>query len=85
MNLTNNELELLTEIKSLQNEAGHSDFTNEEVKSKSVAGVLSSLVQKGLVYDSYENLDSFDNSDNIKMWCLTMKGVALVGTPECWD
>jgi hypothetical protein len=84
MELTTKELELLNEIKDSQHEEGHSEFTNEDVLDKKRAGVLSNLVQKGLVYDSYENYDKYDNPDNTKMWCLEHSAVDIVGLPEEW-
>ncbi len=79
--LTVKELELLNEIKFDQNEEGHSDFTNEDVITKSRAGVLANLIKKDLIYNSYEN---FTDEDGIKMWCLTYKGADIVGTPNSW-
>ena len=43
--LTVKELELLNEIKLDQNEEGHSDFTNEDVTTKSRGGVLANLLK----------------------------------------
>jgi hypothetical protein len=80
MEITTKELELLKEIKLEQNEPGHSDFTQENVKTRSRAGILGSLVQKGLVYNSYDNLDDED----INLWCITYEGVDIVGVPETW-
>jgi len=79
--LTVKELELLNEIKLDQNEEGHSDFTNEDVTTKSRAGVLANLLKKDLIYNSYED---FTDEDGIKMWCLTYKGAYIVGTPISW-
>ena len=78
MELTNQELELLNEIKDSQHEEGHSEFTNEDVLNKKRAGVLSNLVQKGLVYDSY------DGYDNGTMWVLERSAVDIVGLPYYW-
>ena len=80
MEITAKELELLKEIKLEQNEPGHSDFTQENVKTRSRAGILGSLVQKGFVYNSYDNLDDED----INLWCITYEGVDIVGVPETW-
>jgi len=80
MQITAKELELLKEIRLEQNEPGHSDFTQENVGTRSRAGVLGSLVQKGFVFNSYENYEDED----INLWCLTYEGVDIVGVPETW-
>jgi len=80
MKITAKELELLKEIKFYQNELGHSEFTQENVKTRSRAGILGSLVQKGFVYNSYEDYDDED----VNLWCLTYEGVDVVGVPEEW-
>ena len=79
--LTSKELDLLKEIKFEQNEQGHSDFTQENVGTRSRAGILGSLVQKGLVYNSY---DGYEDED-INLWCLTYEGADIVGIPDSWD
>ena len=73
MTLTKKELKLLNEVNKYWDidEPGFSEFTNRNVKTKSRAGVLSSLAKKGLVYDSYEDYDD----DNTSMWCMTDDGV----------
>jgi hypothetical protein len=80
LKITAKELELLKEIKLEQNEPGHSDFTQENVETRSRAGILGSLVQKGFVYNSYANLEDEDAN----LWCLTYEGVDVVGVPETW-
>ena len=77
--LTEKETKLLTEIKRKQNEWGHSDFMDNNCRSKSRAGVVSSLLKKGLIYDSYDNFDSEG-----QMYCLTEIAVAFVGVPKGW-
>ena len=81
MKITSKELELLKEIKFEQNEPGHSDFTQENVKTRSRAGILGSLVQKGLVYNSY---DGYEDED-LNLWCLTHEGADIVGIPDSWE
>lgn len=80
MKITAKELKLLKEIRLEQNEPGHSDFTQENVGTRSRAGILGSLVQKGFVYNSYDNLEDEDAN----LWCITYKGVDVVGVPESW-
>ena len=75
--LTEKELELLNKIKEYQNEPGHSDFTSETGMTKSETGVLGSLVKKGMVYDSYENLP-----EKVQMWCLSEEAIEIVGVPK---
>jgi len=79
LNLTFKETETLNEIKACNYEDGYSEFTSDDVKTKSVAGVISSLLQKGLIYDCYEGL-SEGQQGKYKMWCLSLKGIELVGT-----
>jgi len=83
-NLTTKELKVLKLIKEYQNENGHSDFLSTDAKSKSVAGTISSLEKKGLVYDSYKNILWNANEKKFKMWCLTPEATKIVGTPESW-
>ena len=81
MEITSKELQLLKEIKFEQNEPGHSEFTQENVGTRSRAGILGSLVQKGLVYNSYEDYEDEDTN----LWCLTLEGAEIVGVPEGWE
>lgn len=87
--VTVRELEVLNTIKNLQNEQGHSEFLSTDAETKSVAGIVSSLSQKGLIYDAYSNwtLEDFaDQGDKpFKMWCITSKGVQIVGRPTEWE
>jgi len=77
--LTEKERIVLMFIKGEQNELGHSEFTSDYIKTKSVAGVVSSLEKKGMIYDSYANYE-----DNLKMWCLSDEGAEKVGIPLGW-
>ena len=81
MKVTKKELELLNEIKLEQNEEGHSEFTQENVGTRSRAGILGSLVQKGFVYNSYDGYED----EEIHLWCLTYRGAEIVGIPEGWE
>jgi hypothetical protein len=89
-NLTAKELEVLKIVKDYQNEEGHSEFLSTDAKTKSVAGVCSSLQKKGMIYDSYSNVSADDfygmngSSKRYKMWCLTCEGVDIVGKPKGW-
>tara|TARA_R110000744_G_C19173127_1_gene541825 strand:+ start:420 stop:692 length:273 start_codon:yes stop_codon:yes gene_type:complete len=87
--VTAKELRVLKLVKEDQNEQGHSDFLSSDSKSKSVAGVISSLEKKGLLYNSYENWTRQDFKDMdekpFKMWCMTDDSCKIVGTPESWD
>tara|TARA_R110002167_G_scaffold92155_3_gene247609 strand:- start:218 stop:490 length:273 start_codon:yes stop_codon:yes gene_type:complete len=87
--VTAKELKVLELIKFEQNENGHSDFLSYDAKTKSVAGVVSSLEKKGLVYNSYSNWtkDDFKDVDEkpFKMWCITKAAVEIVGKPEGWE
>lgn len=85
--VTAKELRVLQLIKGEQNEMGHSDFLSTDAQTKSVAGVVSSLEKKNLIYNSYANYDKEDfNGDKpFKMWCLTYEGAEIVGKPEGWD
>tara|TARA_R110001583_G_scaffold91831_1_gene233900 strand:+ start:224 stop:475 length:252 start_codon:yes stop_codon:yes gene_type:complete len=78
-NLTKKENNLLTEINACTHDyinSGYSDFTNEDVMTKSRAGVLSSLIQKGLVYDSYKNVQTeVKGFTDLAMYVITEKGV----------
>lgn len=84
--VTAKELTVLNLIKEYQNEEGHSEFLSEDAKTKSVAGLVSSLEKKQLIYDSYSNFDNdeFDGK-RFKMWCLTHEGAEIVGKPESWS
>jgi len=79
--LTKKEFSVLNEIKECNYEDGYSEFTSDDVKTKSIAGVVSSLLQKELIYDCYEGL-SEGKQGKYKMWCLSLKGIELVGTCE---
>ena len=86
--LTNKEIKVLEMIKLDQNEPGHSDFLSYDAKTKSVAGVVSSLEKKGMIYNSYsdwtkEDFEAVDEKP-FKMWCLTPKAADIVGTPKGW-
>lgn len=86
--LTNKEIKVLEEIKLDQNEPGHSDFLSYDAKTKSVAGVVSSLEKKGMIYNSYDNWTRQDFADQgdkpFKMWCFTELASKIVGTPDGW-
>ncbi len=87
--LTNKEIKVLEMIKLDQNEPGHSDFLSYDAKTKSVAGVVSSLEKKGMIYNSYDNWtkEDFKEIDEkpFKMWCLTDSATHIVGTPDGWE
>jgi hypothetical protein len=87
--VTAKELRVLQLIKEEQNERGHSDFLSYDAKTKSVAGVVSSLEKKGLVYNSYDNWtkEDFKNVDEkpFKMWCMTEDAAKIVGRPQYWQ
>lgn len=86
--VTSKELEVLNLIKDSQHEEGHSEFLSTDVETKSVAGVISSLFKKDLIYDAYGNwtIEDFANQGDIpfKMWCMTEEAVAIVGKPIDW-
>ena len=71
--LTTKEVKVLELISEYQNEEGHSDFLSTDAKSKSVAGVISSLEKKGMIYDSYSG-----SGEEFKMWCLTKNGAKTI-------
>lgn len=78
--LTQKEINLLKEINACTHDfvnSGYSDFTNDDVKTKSRAGILSSLIKKGLVYDSYNNVQTEVkiNGTDLAMYVITQKGV----------
>lgn len=81
INLTEKELLILNKVKEFNTEDGYSEFTSDYVKTKSIAGVVSSLYQKGLIYDCYEDCEEY----NFKMWCLSLRGIELVGTCEGYE
>ena len=85
--VTSKELRVLQLIKEEQNERGHSDFLSYDAKTKSVAGVVSSLEKKGLVYNSYGNWskEDFNGEKPFKMWCMTEDAVEVVGKPFLWE
>jgi len=86
--LTNKEIKVLEMIKLDQNEPGHSDFLSYDAKTKSVAGVVSSLEKKEMIYNSYDNWTKEDfkaiDEKPFKMWCLTDSAADIVGTPDGW-
>ena len=88
MKITVKELNVLNRIKEAHNEENHSDFLSTDAETKSVAGVVSSLFKKNLIYDAYGNWTREDFSDSgmrpFKMWCLTPDGVEIVGKPKHW-
>jgi hypothetical protein len=65
INLTPNELEILTNVANRQIEDNYSEYTS--VSKPYEKGVLGSLVKKGLIYDCYDNGDEY-------MYCLTEEG-----------
>ena len=73
--MTHNELNVLKEVNECwcPEEGGISEFTSEDVKSKSVAGTISSLLKKELIYDSYE-----DYEDEDSVWCMTQLGASVM-------
>ena len=79
--VTAKELRMLRTIKEHQSEDGYSELESTDVHTKSNAGVVSSLSKKGLIYDSYA-LEDFTNKKSFKMWCLTGKGIEIVGKPD---
>tara|TARA_R110000824_G_scaffold79316_2_gene199889 strand:- start:715 stop:987 length:273 start_codon:yes stop_codon:yes gene_type:complete len=87
--VTAKELRVLQLIKTEQNERGHSDFLSYDAKTKSVAGIVSSLEKKGLVYNSYNNWtkEDFKNVDEkpFKMWCMSEDAAEIVGKPKGWE
>ena len=87
--LTNKEIKVLEMIKLDQNEPGHSDFLSYDAKTKSVAGVVSSLEKKGMIYNCYANwtrqdFADLDHNKPFKMWCFTELAAKIVGTPDGW-
>ena len=77
INLTENKKNLLIEIKDCQREESYSEFLGEDVGTKSRAGTLSNLVQKGLVRDGFKGLD-----DSIQMYLITDKAIEFLGLAE---
>ena len=92
MKLTKKESDLLRVIFSEQNEEGHSSFDQDSVKTHSCAGVLSSLIKKGMVYNSYEGYTDYDERTGkeipckTNLWCITDEGVEAngQGKPAEW-
>ena len=83
MELTTKEETLLMTISdcSYRNEQGYSEFLNDDVKTKSKAGVLSSLIKKEFVYDSYRNNDgskAIINGSELSMYVITNKGIDIL-------
>jgi chromosome segregation and condensation protein ScpB len=68
--LTQNEIEVLTNVAMSQMESGYSEY--QFVESESEKGTLGSLVKKGLIYDAYENEEGNDY-----MYCLTDEGLDM--------
>jgi len=89
--LTEGEKVVLTFIRNEQNERGHSDFTSDMVGTKSIAGVVSSLEKKGMIYDAYADFSKEDfqgmtiSGKRFKMWCMTEEAAEQVGTPKYWN
>ena len=77
INLTENEKNLLIEIAGCQIEESYSEFLGEEVGTKSRAGILSNLVQKGLVRDGFKGLD-----DSVQMYLITDIAREFLGLAE---
>ena len=67
LQLTKNEIEILTSVANSQIEDGFSEYTS--VDSDSEKGTLGSLVKKELVYNCYSEIEE------TYMYCLTSKGV----------
>ncbi len=86
--VTSKELRVLQSIKEDQNERGHSDFLSTDAQTKSVAGIVSSLEKKNLIYNAYANWDKEDfygmGEKPFKMWCMTEEAIDIVGKPICW-
>ncbi len=78
--LTEKEKNLLIEIKDSQNEYGHSDFLGDDCQTKSRAGIISSLLKKELIFDSYAKVDP-----SMQMYVLKLKAVEIVGVPSGWE
>ena len=77
INLTENEKNLLIEVANNQVEESYSYFLGEDVGTKSRAGTLSNLVQKGLVRDAFKDLD-----DAVQMYLITDIGREFLGLAE---
>tara|TARA_R110000744_G_scaffold53679_1_gene114510 strand:- start:291 stop:584 length:294 start_codon:yes stop_codon:yes gene_type:complete len=63
---------------SSKNEPGFSEFLDDDVKTKSRAGVISSLLKKDFVYDSYKNSDGTNfvvDGKAISMFVITDEGI----------
>lgn len=74
MTLTQLEKELLKEIQSAEVDGinmGYSEFDGTGI-TKEQTGVLSSLIQKGVVYDSMASCKG--DHDYMPMYCTTAKG-----------
>lgn len=69
INLTPNELEILTRVCYKQVEDNFSEYT--EVTAPYEKGILGSLVKKGLIYDCYSG------GDDGFMFCLTQEGFQI--------
>jgi glutaredoxin-related protein len=77
--LTEKEKNVLMYVKGEQAKPRHSCFTSKEIKTVELRDIVSSLVKKGMIYDSYAN-----NELRLQMWCLTDNGVQQVGIPKSW-
>ena len=58
--LTNLEIELLNEIIEMYDENDNLCFTRQLTNQEK--GIMSSLVKKGLVYDSFEGIDGYSHN-----------------------
>jgi hypothetical protein len=67
LNLTPNEIEILSKVANKQIEDNYSEYT--EVTAPYEKGILGSLVKKGLIYDCYSG-----GSGDGFMFCLTDEG-----------
>lgn len=88
--VTPKELEVLKEVKYYQCDFGWSEYTSDKAKCKSVAGTLSSLEKKGLIYDGNNLFTDEDfkgmsiDGEKYKMWLLSWEATEIVGVPEEW-
>ena len=67
LQLTKNEIEILTSVANSQIEDGFSEYTS--IDSDSEKGTLGSLVKKELIYNCYSEIEES------YMYCLTEEGV----------
>tara|TARA_R110001606_G_scaffold42795_1_gene113941 strand:+ start:149 stop:490 length:342 start_codon:yes stop_codon:yes gene_type:complete len=76
--LTKKEFNLLIEIRDCQNEMGNSEFLSCDVKTKSRAGILSSLIKKEMV----NTIDMRDwGTEDDFMFQMNIEAVEFVGVP----